>query len=709
MLFETTLLPFLLCLATKAQGAVVEPKCDASALNNMVIFDPPVLSYDSSKVGTSFKVSLASAVNGTFQASFSLDGYKFDQSSVTFTQENWSKPQTIVVVANSDCVASGVAKLKMKFNINAPCLETVHQCSGIYQVNHSTAKALSCSITGDPHISTFDQSSISYQGVGGFYYVKSEFFEVQGYQYPCSLFSTVSCVGAVSIRYGDSVLMLSGMEKPSLFGFNHEGASLTLLSKTMAGIEYTPKDITRAKSFTLTTQCGSVVTITWNSLPFMSVEIQLAPFYKGIVQGQCAESGNRLSNNWAIPLENYHMKNRYIPGPFPLAGLWGTGITKTLVVGKLITQFDSVCNVATVATTTVAPLPTATPVIPPYDPNDHVVITPVTKTTTASPTATTATAILVGTTTNAATSAFSTTEQPSTQPTENQTSTRTFQTIPSVSKSNSVDVTTAISSSSKPESSATTSSATTVNVATTAMATTSGTGNPPYTPPSPVYTEADHKTAIDQCTAVIAGEAGCADLTDNRIQFIINACAKDVLAAGNHDFTEGHKRAAHSSCCQVATTIIQSPVQIENATVAATAVIVANGYGNNTCPNNCSGRGSCGDLGCACIAGFSGVDCSVNLGTLVPPSPQQGGCSPPVALAENPIVKAISQNPVSYPANPIVSAPVASGAVPPAANVGNSMPKPANVTSTKTVNNLVSSDSAIGASVFVYFAIVSFL
>ncbi|KAJ3010906.1 UNVERIFIED_CONTAM: hypothetical protein HDU68_001914, partial [Siphonaria sp. JEL0065] len=289
-----TFITFLITLVSQAVVAsIVASKCDSLALANWLIFDPPTLSYDASKVGTSFKVSLAnSPVNGTFQTSFSLDGYKFDQSIITFTQDNWNQAQTIVVVANANEVASGVATLKMKYNVNAPCLPALHQCAGIYNVNHVTAAGLKCSVSGDPHMSTFDYSSVSYQGVGGFYYVKSEFLEVQGYQYPCSLFSSVSCVGAVSVRYGDSVLMISGMDKPSDSFIGHHGASLSILSQTISGIEYTPKDGKRATTFTLTTQCGSTITINWNSLPYMSVDIQLAPFYKGKVQGQCAESGS---------------------------------------------------------------------------------------------------------------------------------------------------------------------------------------------------------------------------------------------------------------------------------------------------------------------------------------------------------------------------------------------------------------------------------
>ncbi|KAH6575447.1 hypothetical protein BASA60_005035 [Batrachochytrium salamandrivorans] len=37
------------------------------------------------------------------------------------------------------------------------------------------------------------------------------------------------------------------------------------------------------------------------------------------------------------------------------------------------------------------------------------------------------------------------------------------------------------------------------------------------------------------------------------------------------------------------------------------------GFGNATCINSCSGKGTCTDFGCACSPGFSGMDCSMDL------------------------------------------------------------------------------------------------
>ncbi|KAJ3002439.1 UNVERIFIED_CONTAM: hypothetical protein HDU68_006231, partial [Siphonaria sp. JEL0065] len=387
-----------------------------------------------------------------------------------------------------------------------------------------------------------------------------------------------------------------------------------------------------------------------------------------------------------------------------------------LVAGALISSFDSTCvAVATSATTTTttttqpAPVPSATPTLPTYDPNGHVVITPGmnngTTVTSAAPAATTSAVPSVADTISASiantiSSAAGTSSAVASTSASSSTTGAQVPSQPANGTTANTVVTTTGAATNAPSNSAATS--TSIIQSTTSASVPSA--NTPYTPPPPVYSETDRNTAIAQCTQVISGEAGCADLTDNRIQFMISACAKDVLAAGNHDFTEGHKRAAHSNCAQIANTIISSPVQNTNSTVAAAAVIVANGYGNNTCPNACSGHGVCGSAGCACVSGFSGVDCSVDLGALVPPKPIEGACSPPVALAQNPIVQVAIQNAVTYPVQAIVNAPSSgsTGNAFPAGNVGstsgNNMPKPAAATpsTVKPQGNLLSAAPSIG-------------
>ncbi|KAJ3073073.1 hypothetical protein HDU98_002279 [Podochytrium sp. JEL0797] len=612
--------------------------CNPQAVDNFVLFDPPTLNYNATVPGAKFTVQLGSApVNGTVQISLNVDGFKFDQNQVNFTPANWNQPQQVRIVANEGA-AAGTSQLA--YTINSPCLENFHQCSGNYFINHEAPAAkptMHCAVTGDPHMSTFDGSGISYQGVGGFYYVKSTYLEVQGYQYPCSPNDAISCVGAVSVRYGDSVLMISGMQMPGTLNTQAEGASLSLVSPHMNGLTYAPADVTTATTFTITTDDGSVIIIGWSSMPYMSVDITLpAALYKDIVTGQCSESGSgaTFNNAWPIESANYNMKNKYIPGPYPTSQFWGPAGVPTLVPGMSFGKgnFTNTCFIVEPAAAPPAPavVPVAAPNaggLQPYNPNDHVVILPTVSSAPGAPVAPIAPA--------------------------------------------------APGAPVAPIAVAPAPGAPAAPIAVPAAAITVAPVAPvlpvaPVAPvAAPVYSPNDIAQATAQCTEVINGDAGCADLADNRIQFMINSCAKDVLATGGHDFTEGHRRSACVHCNQIASTIVNAPVQVANNTVAAAAVQVANGFGANACPSACSAQGTCGNAGCVCNAGFSGMDCSMVLSNLVVPTPVQGAATAPVPLAANPVVQAMIQSQPQYAIAPVsYSAPaVAPGSAPAVAPV----------------------------------------
>ncbi|KAJ3068161.1 hypothetical protein HDU98_008681 [Podochytrium sp. JEL0797] len=1157
-------------------GGAPEPKealpefkfraCDQQAVESFVVLTPALINYDASKPGQTFTVQLGSApANGEVKVSLNAHGFRFDQNQVTFTTANWNQPQQVVLVANAALIDAGTSAVKLVYAIDAPCLPNFHQCSSNNFINHNSGKILTCSVTGDPHMKTFDGSEISYQGVGGFYYVKSKYLEVQGYQYPCSRGSSVACVGAVSVRYGDSVLMISGMKIAEDGIFNKQGASLTILSPHLHGMQYFPNDVTTAKTFTLTLDDGSVITIGWNSLPYMSVDISLAPFYRTIASGQCLQSGSGDHFGDPMPIENqnYHMQNAYKPGPYPLSQFWGPEVFKEVVYGLEFgrdTDFTSTCAAVPAAPVT----PPTPPTLPPtFNPGDHCVILPAggcvgdgntcatgltcsaagtcqvpppsavggpcgTNGNTCAATLTCTQNVCVpppsvaggpcgsngntcavnlvctaglcqappasgaggpcGTNGNTCANGFVCTGAaqagaagtcavppapvngingacgpvggvgaptcqpglncmipanspagtagtcqltqspvggPCQQPIQNSPICQTNLVCVGASATNggtcqqpapiaaNPSATSAAASAPSsapvtapagnaingtcgplgaagaptcqsgltcvipanspagttgtcqitqspangpcqqpiqfspvcqaglvcvgasaavggtcqqpaPAASATAAAATSVigaNAAPTGAAVASAPGsaaiggtcggngvscpnnalciiptnspvgttagtcqqilgngnsnpnaplsdvngscgngsvcragllcippannaagaagtcqaepstaviggpcggngigcptgafcilstagtnigtcqqvfdnvntNPSATvspvngpcgqgsicqaglvcslstcqlqqnpaggscgqailnapvcqvglacipstsglpgaagvcqpatlpvpisrPPAPVYSADSIAQAIAQCTQVINQEAGCVDLTDDRIQFIINACAKDVMATGTHDFTEGHRMSWNIHCATTAAMIINSPVIITNSTLAAAAVQVSNGFGANACLNNCSGKGTCGSAGCSCNVGSSGNDCSLDLLAMVVPPPAQGAAVAPVPLSSNPIVQSgqnqfpmiavVSQpdDPVTYPAGTIIngvviseSSPIAAAGTSSAAGVASSASTSSGATSSGSVSGSTSSGSA---------------
>ncbi|KAI8906712.1 hypothetical protein EDD86DRAFT_55352 [Gorgonomyces haynaldii] len=88
----------------------------------------------------------------------------------------------------------------------------------------------------------------------------------------------------------------------------------------------------------------------------------------------------------------------------------------------------------------------------------------------------------------------------------------------------------------------------------------------------------------------------------------LGACKADCMLTGTFEFVESHKAAYLTDCKKIVDQLAKSTNK--NETDHATKVQEKNGFGDKTCPNNCSGHGKCTDLGCKCDKGFGGRDCS---------------------------------------------------------------------------------------------------
>jgi len=103
----------------------------------------------------------------------------------------------------------------------------------------------------------------------------------------------------------------------------------------------------------------------------------------------------------------------------------------------------------------------------------------------------------------------------------------------------------------------------------------------------------------------------------------------------SHAFTDSHKEAYQAHCAAKVNKMAES----YNATAQAQAQDVAYqaGFGNNTCPNNCSANGVCSAYGCTCQAPYTGHDCSIDQSQAANAAPAPGYTPALVNYAAQPV------------------------------------------------------------------------
>ncbi|KAJ3229955.1 hypothetical protein HDU81_004912 [Chytriomyces hyalinus] len=713
-MLQNALIPaFAFWLLAAPQQALAKQQC--GNVQELFVFDPPSLLYNATEPGAKFTVAMTQKPNRTADVVLSLAGFKFDTPDgvLTFTDDNYQIVK-VVVVAESSIINVGTAALKMNVQIDAPCMPA-HRCEFPYFVNKATATSKTCIVSGDPHFSAFDGTTFDYQGVGGLYYLKSESLEVQGFQYPCSEGNPLACVGAASIRYGDSIVLVNGMAEVGSFKKQAvNGAELTRISEDgIIGVTYTPEKIVNSPTFTFTTDDGSTVVVNWNSFPYLSVTINLSPALQGGVSGGlCAVKGGKYQDSLdkiLIPNEDYHMHKKFIPKsvvhPLSNKKFWGPNKFKKLSVGvpRNETSYNNVCVVVVKAKPQPPPQVVIDYTIPPMNPNNP------------------QNQIFQQLNPGNGLPLTSGGSSPGLQQVDqgNNNATKPSAVVPATPAANGNNTTPAVGITSKPDNSttalnvtapanggapATVPSGNAANAANAAASQVIPVGQPHVV--EALFTASDLENALKQCRDII-NVPGCRDLKAMNPVYetnAISACAKDYLRTGGHVFTNSHLQGYAAQCQQIAHATVNSPVVIaNNGTAPAAAVIVSSGYGKHECPNSCSGKGMCSDIGCQCVLPFSGIDCSIDTTIYAPPvkapvlqynngTQVQGVFCNPVQISQNPIVQAAINIPVAqvdYTPQPVAVPAVAASpvGVSPAAAVPVSNPvQVVNAAPTKPAN-----------------------
>ncbi|KAH6590911.1 hypothetical protein BASA50_008912 [Batrachochytrium salamandrivorans] len=126
---------------------------------------------------------------------------------------------------------------------------------------------------------------------------------------------------------------------------------------------------------------------------------------------------------------------------------------------------------------------------------------------------------------------------------------------------------------------------------------------PPAPPPPDVVAE------IQKCCQSIFNIPSCNAMVPT--EPYIQSCISDAQASGSYVFSDKVKQAYLAKCHTLTDDMIRGTTK--EVIDQGTKIKKEYGFGNVTCINSCSGKGTCTDFGCACSPGFSGVDCSMDL------------------------------------------------------------------------------------------------
>ena len=145
-----------------------------------------------------------------------------------------------------------------------------------------------------------------------------------------------------------------------------------------------------------------------------------------------------------------------------------------------------------------------------------------------------------------------------------------------------------------------------------------------YTPAeiSPVFPNNTNKSFNESvtvyCETLFGSSDGCTKLIDTAP--FISICKSDTLLAGHYGFAQS-TLSLYLSQCQTQTTTGKNDVSPLIRTKCA-RIEQIEGFGSNACPSNCSSNGICKSSGCECKQKYGGADCSLSLMELVSYNPQ---------------------------------------------------------------------------------------
>ncbi|KAH6580600.1 hypothetical protein BASA61_009535 [Batrachochytrium salamandrivorans] len=130
-----------------------------------------------------------------------------------------------------------------------------------------------------------------------------------------------------------------------------------------------------------------------------------------------------------------------------------------------------------------------------------------------------------------------------------------------------------------------------------------------YIPPPPPPPPPDVVVEIQKCCQSIFNIPSCNAIVPT--ESYIQSCISDAQTSGSYVLSDKVKQEYLAKCRTLTDDMIRDPTK--EVIDQGNQIRKEYGFGNGTCINSCSGKGTCTDFGCACSPGFSGMDCSMDL------------------------------------------------------------------------------------------------
>ncbi|KAH6559872.1 hypothetical protein BASA60_001253 [Batrachochytrium salamandrivorans] len=571
-------------------------------------FEPARIVFKDTEISTSFSIKLKSKPTESVTVYLEHPSIFISDCVVIFGPDNWDIAQQIIVAPtylppwtrraeqplyiDSELVARAVTAGPLPPDLSS---------KDKLKVRQSPRYVYKCSVSNGRG-NTFEDIPFIFNKVGQYNMVSTRDINIQvnASVYAGDLPLTTN----VRLRYGSTIMEMDtyGLDE------NFSGCSVKQVTPNVDGMSYSYNPQT--SKCVISFPCGSSLNIMmtrFDGFVGLYMGLLLVDRYPS-VRGLCNVQRRPSSSDVLVGSNGKSYSRHNAKGVVAFSDSWMIGAVKDLIDPNAKALIPTIRRRVTVCTIPKDPQPNPVIPAPPLLSSSTTTATTTTATTTITTITATAAAAVTTATTTAATTTTSTT-------TVTTTTTSTTTTSTSTSSSTTGSSTTALFSTVNFSTSTSQYSASTLpfTTSTTTPSTSTISPAPPapdgYIPPPPPPPPPDVVVEIQKCCQSIFNIPSCNAIVPT--ESYIQSCISDAQTSGSYVLSDKVKQEYLAKCRTLTDDMIRDPTK--EVIDQGNQIRKEYGFGNGTCINSCSGKGTCTDFGCACSPGFSGMDCSMDL------------------------------------------------------------------------------------------------